>query len=109
MVARQEKHMTGFLKRLFGSAANENEPQSDEPDEVYNDVELFARPVKEGGQWRIAGMIRKQVDGTVVERKFVRADLLPDLDAARTATLGKAKLIVDQNGDGLWSGEDRTV
>lgn len=49
--------MTGFLKRLFGSAANENEPQSDEPDEVYKEVELFARPVKEGGQWRIAGMI----------------------------------------------------
>lgn len=101
--------MTGFFKRLFGSAANENEPQSDEPDEVYNEVELFARPVKEGGQWRIAGMIRKRVDGTIVERKFVRADLLPDPDTAKTATLGKAKLIVDQNGDGLWRGEDRAV
>lgn len=101
--------MTGFLKRLFGSAANENEPQSDEPDEVYKEVELFARPVKEGGQWRIAGMIRKRVDGTVVERKFVRADLLPDADAAKTATIGKAKLIVDQNGDGLWRGDDRAV
>ncbi|MCK5745995.1 MAG: transcriptional activator HlyU [Oricola sp.] len=101
--------MTGFLKRLFGSATNENTPQSDEPDEVYNEVELFARPVKEGGQWRIAGEIRKRIDGTLVERKFMRADLLPDADTAKTATLGKAKLIVDQNGDGLWRGEDRSV
>ena len=101
--------MTGFFKRLFGSAANENEPQGNEPDEVYKDVELFARPQKEGSQWRIAGMLRKQVDGQPVERNFVRADLMPDLETARSVTLGKARMIVDQNGNGLWGGEDRMV
>ena len=101
--------MTGFFKRLFGGAANENEPPANEPDEVYNGVELFARPVSEGGQWRVAGLLRKSVDGAVVERKFVRADLMPDRETARTATLGKAKLIVDQNGAALWQGEDRSV
>jgi hypothetical protein len=101
--------MAGFLKRLFGAPANENSPPSGDPDEVYKDVELFAQPVKEGGQWRVAGALRKQVGDQKVERKFVRADLLPDEDSAKTAALGKAKLIVDQNGDSLWSGEDRMV
>lgn len=101
--------MTGLFKRLFGQAANANEPSASEPDEVYAGVELFARPVKEGGQWRVAGSMRKEVDGTVVERKFVRADLMPDADSAKVATLGKARLIIDQNGDSLWRGEDRAV
>mgnify|MGYP000539584069 CR=1 FL=1 len=109
MVTAQEAHMAGFFKRLFASAANENEPQGNDPDEVYNDVELFARPVGEGGQWRVAGTLRKQVEGQVVERKFVRADLLPDQETARTMTLAKARMIIDQNGDSLWTGEDRMV
>jgi len=101
--------MTGFFKRLFGSPANENEPPPGVPDEVYQGVEVFARPVKEGGQWRIAGTLKRTADGETVERRFMRADLLPDEESARTATLGKARLIIDQNGAGLWSGEDRPV
>lgn len=103
--------MAGFLKRLFGGSSEGGEaaPPSGDPDEVYKDVEVFARPVKEGGQWRVAGLLRKQVDGEAVERKFMRADLLPDEETARSTALGKARLIVDQNGDGLWRGEDRAV
>ena len=101
--------MSGFFKRLFGSAANQNEPPSGEPDEVYKDVEVFARPVKEESQWRIAGMLKKTIGGETVERRFMRADLLPDEGSAKSATLGKARLIIDQNGDSLWSGEDRMV
>jgi len=101
--------MSGFFKRLFGSPANQNEPPAGEPDEVYKDVEVFARPVKEGGQWRIAGTLKRSVDGETVERRFLRADLLPDEGSAKSATLGKARLIIDQNGSSLWSGEDRMV
>ena len=101
--------MAGFLKRLFGAAANENTPQSSEPDESYKGVEVFARPDKEGSQWRVVGLLRKEVDGRTVERKFLRADLMADEATARTATVGKAKLIIDQNGDGLWQGGDRPV
>mgnify|MGYP000297796267 CR=1 FL=1 len=85
--------MTGFLKRLFGSPANQNEPPAGEPDEVYKEVEVFARPVKDGGQWRIAGTLKRTADGA----------------SAKSATLGKARLIIDQNGASLWSGEDRPV
>ena len=101
--------MTGFFKRLFGAPANQNEPPAGEPDEVYKDVEVFARPVKEGAQWRIAGTLKKATDGAAAERRFLRADLLPDEASAKQATIGKARLIIDQNGDSLWSGEDRMV
>jgi hypothetical protein len=101
--------MTGFLKRLFGSAANENTPPVGKPDEVYKDVEVYAQPQKEGGQWRVAGLLKKLVEDRTVERRFMRADLLPDKEAAATAALGKARLIIDQNGASLWTGEDRMV
>jgi hypothetical protein len=101
--------MAGLFKRLFGTAANENEPPSGDPDDVYKDVSVFAQPQKDGGQWRVAGMLRKTVDGQSVERRFMRADLLPDQDAAKVAAIGKAHLIIDQNGASLWTGEDRMV
>jgi hypothetical protein len=101
--------MAGFLKRLFGNAANENEPPAGAADEVYKGVDIYGRPVKDGGQWRVAGALKKEVDGQVIERKFMRADLLPDQDSAKSAAIGKARLIIDQNGDSLWRGEDRMV
>ncbi|MFZ2101582.1 MAG: HlyU family transcriptional regulator [Oricola sp.] len=101
--------MAGFWKRLFGAPDKESTLPSGEPDEVYKDVAIFVMPVQEGGQWRIAGALRKDVDGVPVERKFVRADLLPDQGSAKAAALGKARLIIDQNGDALWRGEERSV
>ncbi|WP_158284795.1 HlyU family transcriptional regulator [Oricola cellulosilytica] len=101
--------MAGFFKRLLGTAANENTPPAGAPDEVYKGVEVFARPVKESGQWRVAGALRREKDGAMLERKFMRADLLPDEASAKTAALGKAHMIIDQNGESLWQGEERMV
>lgn len=101
--------MAGLFKRLFGGAANENTPAPGTPDEVYKGVEIFARPAKEQGQWRIGGTLKKEVAGAAVERRFLRADLLNDEASARAATIGKAHLIIDQGGDSLFAGEDRMV
>ena len=101
--------MAGFFSRLFGGAANENEPASGQPDEIYEGIEIHALPQKEGSQWRVAGMLRKPGENGAVERRFMRADTLPDEASARTAAIGKARLIIDQNGPGLWTGEDRMV
>lgn len=102
--------MAGFLKRIFGGGAdNENAPKATEPDDVYKGVEVFAQPVKDEGQWRVAGLMRKSAGGETIERRFMRADLLPDEASAKTTALGKARLIIDQNGDGLWTGDDRMV
>lgn len=102
--------MAGLLRRLFGgAAANENAPAAGEPDATYKGVEIFAHPQKENSQWRIGGTLKRTVDDAVVERKFLRADLLDSEDAARMAAVDKARLIIDQNGEALWKGEDRMV
>jgi hypothetical protein len=43
--------------------------------------------------------LKRTVEGETVERRFMRADMLPDEASAKMATLGKARLIIDQNGE----------
>lgn len=105
--------MAGFFKKLFGGSDESEavDPASAEPNEVYKGVEIRANPAKEaGGQWRIAGTVTKEIDGEPVMRRFVRADLVQDKSEAIVTSVNKAKLIIDQNGEGIWKGDpDRPV
>ncbi len=106
--------MAGFLKRLFGGGdggeAAPSQAASGAPDEEYKGVEVRALPEKEGGQWRVAGTLTR-VDGDDTQtRRFLRADLMQSRDQAVTASIEKARLIIDQNGEMLWQGDpDRPV
>lgn len=97
--------MTGFFKKLFGGGQTNNAVGSGEPDEVYKDISIHATPENDGGQWRVSGTIVKMIDGEAVKRRFMRADLLPSEQEAKAVSIGKAKLIIDQNGDLLWQGD----
>lgn len=101
--------MAGFLKRLFGGGGGDA-PVEPEPSVTYKGIEITPAPMKdEGGQWRIAGQLTRPGDPPET-RRFMRADLLPGRDAAIEASIGKGKLIIDQNGDHLWrSDPDRPV
>lgn len=105
--------MAGFFKKLFGGgdAGDGTNPSGGEPNEIYKGVEIRAIPVKEsGGQWRIAGTLTKEIDGQATARQFVRADLVQDKADAILTSVNKAKLIIDQNGEGIWQGDpDRPV
>lgn len=93
--------MTGFLKRLFGGGGAAA-PAAAAPAETYKGVEISVSPKREGdGQWRVAGTLSR--DGKT--RPFLRADLLASREAAAEASLSKAKLIIDQNGESLWAGD----
>ena len=99
--------MAGFFSRLFGGGASKAEDAvPDAPDEVYKDVAIRAIPQSDGGQWRIAGQLTKTIDGVPITRKFMRADMMNSREQAAVASIGKAKLIIDQNGDMLWKGDD---
>ena len=92
--------MAGFFKRLFGGGSGDAAP--DEPAETYKGIAITVAPKREAdGQWRVAGSLRR--DGRT--RPFLRADLLASREAAAEASLSKAKLIIDQNGESLWAGE----
>ena len=100
--------MAGLLKRLFGGGDQKSsDPADQKPNEIYKHVEIRASPIKEsGGQWRVAGTLTKSINGMTATRKFIRADLVQSQDEAIKASVNKAKMIVDQNGSGIWDGEE---
>ena len=88
-----------FLKRLFGLGTDQ--PAADESREHKGFV-ITAAPMADGGQWRLAGTISKDIDGVRREHRFIRADVFADrADAVRLA-LQKGELIVDQSGEAIF-------
>ena len=70
---------------------------------VYGDCRIFAEPLREGNQFRLAGRIEKDVNGQVLTRSFVRADVFTSHEDAAEYAVRKAQQIIDQNGPSLFS------
>lgn len=67
--------------------------------EEYKGFRIAAKPAPEGGQYRVAGVIEKGEGEELKQKSFTRADLIPSLDEAKTFSIMKAKLMIDQLGD----------
>ncbi len=91
-----------FWKSLFGGGAAESAEKASEPVE-YNGFTIRAAPYKAEGQYQTAGTITKDVGGVVKEHKFVRADRHASYDDAVEFSLSKARQILDQSGDRMFS------
>lgn len=101
--------MASFLKSLFGMGKSGDGGAAPEADGTpYKDCLIVPAPRKEGGQWRLAGSIRKEIDGVMHERAFVRSDLFSDRDTAAQFAVQKGQLIIDQRGAELFSNPDDT-
>lgn len=89
-----------LLSKLFGggdkAAAKEAEPEN------YKGFNIFAEPISEGGQFRVAARIEKEIDGDLKTHQLIRADLINNRDEATTASTNKAKQIIDEQGDRLF-------
>ena len=70
--------------------------------ERIGEYSVYAAPVKEGGQWRLAGRIEHDAPNGLMVRRFIRADLFSSQDDAIETTFRKAKQIIDQHGVGLF-------
>ncbi len=70
---------------------------------MHGDCTIRATPMREGAQYRIAGTIEKTVDGAVLKRTFIRADVFASEQDVLDATFRKARQIIDQNGASLFS------
>ena len=86
-----------LLSRLFGSG-----PAEPEQPEDYKGYRVFPDPISEGGKWRIAARIEKDVDGETKEHQLIRADLLENQDEARTQSAAKCRQVIDEQGDRLF-------
>ena len=86
-----------LLSRLFGgSSAKEPEP------ETYNDYRIFVEPMNEGGSYRIGARIEKDIAGETKTHMMIRADSYNAIDTANEASLTKAKMLIDQQGDRIF-------
>lgn len=70
--------------------------------ERIGEYAVYATPMKEGGQWRLAGRIESETPNGLLVRRFIRADIFSSQDDAIETTFRKAKQIIDQHGAGLF-------
>jgi hypothetical protein len=90
-----------LIKKLFGGG-EAAAPKEAEP-ELYKDCKIFPTPISESGGYRLSARIEKEVGGELKSQTLIRADIFNAADAAGEAAIGKAKLLIDQMGDKLFT------
>jgi hypothetical protein len=90
-----------FLSALLGRLAPAATEKPPEPEE-YKGYVIRAEPFKNEGQYQAAGVIAREIDGVRKEHRFIRADAFASFDDAVTFTLGKARQIIDLQGDRMF-------
>jgi len=79
------------------------ELRRNEVDGEYLGFTIHATPIKNGGQYQTCGVISKNIAGELVEHRFIRVDRFSSLDDARQMILIKARQIIDEQGDKLFT------
>ncbi|MCG6858887.1 MAG: hypothetical protein LJE67_12565 [Salaquimonas sp.] len=90
-----------FLKKLFGGGSHGSGTKA-EPIE-HEGYLIEAAPIAEGGQYRICATITKEIGGETKAHRMIRADLLPSAEDAIDATLRKARQLIKEQGDSIFS------
>ena len=94
-----------FLKSLFGLGDKSSASATDAAvarEAEHNGFQIAAAPYKEQGQYQVAGVISKEIDGARREHKFVRADRFGTLEEAADFAILKGRQIIDQQGDRIF-------
>ena len=90
-----------FFKKLFGGGSSADSAKPGKSLE-YKGFMIEAKPYKEGGQFQLAGVISKEIDGVRKEHKFIRADRFTSVDEAAEIALVKGKQIIDEQGERIF-------
>lgn len=91
-----------FLKKLFGGGAAADAPAKAKKSIEYKGFAIRATPYQEAGQYQTCGVVSKEIDGTVKEHRFVRADRFADENSAADHAILKGQQMVDQMGDSMF-------
>ncbi len=94
-----------LFKSLFSSGEGGKSSKTASDPVEYKGFSIVAEPISEGGQYRTAGKISKEVDGVMQEVRFIRADNNGDLDSSIEHCVYKGKQIIDEQGDTILSRE----
>lgn len=89
-----------LLSRLFGKSAA---PETKAPEAIlHKEYRIFPQPAKDGAGFRVAARIEKDFGDAVKVHQLIRADTCTTLDEAIETSVRKARLAIDQLGDGLF-------
>lgn len=91
--------MVGFLKKLGSMFGGEAAPAAPDKQESYEGYTITSTPISESGQFRLCGVITKEIDGEQKEHKFIRADVCQSKDQANDLAMMKGRQMIDQLGD----------
>ena len=90
-----------FFKKLFGGGAAKEEGAAKTAE--HKGFTIEARPYADGGQFQLAGLIWKDVDGARKEHTFIRADKFADKTEAADFALNKGRQIIDEQGERIFA------
>ena len=98
--------MIQFFKKLF--AHGSPSPAKAEPAVEYDGFSITPCPRKVGGGWSTEAVIRKPVGGEpaggeMKQHAFIRADISTTREAAIALIISKAKTMLDQQGERIFS------
>ncbi|WP_347367986.1 HlyU family transcriptional regulator [Vibrio vulnificus] len=82
----------GLFSRLFGSSKDSEAKKEIE----HNGFLIYAESLQEGGQYRVAGRITKEVEGELKSHRFIRSDVLTSEADANELMVKKAQMFIDQ-------------
>lgn len=88
-----------FSRKQSGASGSWGKPVETVEHEGYA---IATTPQKEGGQYRLAGTISKEIDGEIKTHQLIRADLFPNADECSAACIRKAKQVIKEQGDGMF-------
>lgn len=88
-----------LFSKLFGGGGSQPKAES----ETYKGFTITPTPISEGSRYRLSAMIEKQSDGETKTHTLIRADMFDDLKSANDVSLNKARQMVDEQGDRLFS------
>jgi len=91
-----------MFKSMFSSSGGSGNGKSKAKSVDYDGFMIIAEPQPNQGQWQVSGRIEKQDGETVKVHTFIRADTLPDEEAAANEMIRKAKMMIDQMGESIF-------
>jgi hypothetical protein len=89
-----------LFKSLFSGSVKPAAPAAEPTD--YKGYQIYAEPMDEGSQYRLAGRICKEINGELKTHVFIRSDLFPSKADAEQWMVRKAQVFIDQSGDSMF-------
>ena len=91
--------------KLFGGGGGESATEETGEAVEHEGYTIVPQPIREGGQYRTAGLIRREIGGELKEARFIRADNSSDRQGAMDHSVRKAKQIIAEQGERLFERE----